>query len=159
MATTVALALIFHQVETSSCWLSWWALHCSPQAVVPRSISPPALWRSLVARGGLCGCPGLWVILPCSPSRAAQPAHKQAKKPSCYLAFLPDVNENKLNQRGIRYVIQFISISIFSLTGKCLLVKKFASAWRSNLSKQILRCWMKPNSQAPTKWSCSRTRG
>lgn len=125
----------------------------------PGSISPPALWRSLVARGGLCGCAGLWIILPCSLSRAAQPAQKQAKAPSCCQAFLPDVNENQLNQQGIGYVIHFISISIFSLTGKCLFVKKFASAWRSNLSKQTVRCWMKPSSQASTKWNCPRTRG
>lgn len=78
---------------------------------------------------------------------------------SCYQAFLPDVNENQFNQQGIRYIIHFISNSIFSLTGKCLLVKNFANAWRSNLSEQILRCWMKPSSQWSTKWSCLSNRG
>lgn len=130
----------------------------SPGCGADAPISPPALWRSLVARGGLCGCPGLWITLPCSPCRAAQPAQKQAKTPGCYQAFLPDVNENQLSQQGTRYVIHFISISIFSLTGKRLLVKKFASAWRSSLSRKILRCWMKPSSQASTEWSCQRTR-
>lgn len=154
MDTTVAMALISPQVKNPGC-------HGEHATALPRlwcrcSISPPALWRSLVARGGLCRCPGLWIILPCSPCRAAQPAQKQAKMPSCCQAFLPDVNESQLNQQGIRYVIHFISISIFSLTGKCVLVKKFASAWRSSLSKQILRCWMKPSSQASTKWSCQR---
>lgn len=76
-----------------------------------------------------------------------RPELAAAKTLSCYPASLPYVNENQFNWRGIRYIIHFINNSIFSLAGKCLLAKNIARASGSNLSEQILRCWMKPCSQ------------
>lgn len=160
MVITVAMALSFHQVEPPHPHCGGERTTGSPQAALPMlhlsscaaKVAGGQSWPLPVPRA--VGVPPLPSV-----QRCLQPVQKRAKTLSCYQASLPDINEHQFNQRSVRYTIHFISNFIFSLAGKCLLVKNFANASRSNLSEQILRCWMKPCSQWSTKWSCLRTSG